>query len=89
MERVAYLTKGDKVEETDLAFVLSPGSESEVSHIPSNMSLTAAPHVFQKQYITRHVEASQGNLAQAAKQLGMHRSNLYRKMGQLGMNADD
>lgn len=89
MERVAYLTKGDKVEETDLAFVLSPGSESEVSHIPSNMSLTDATHVFQKQYITRHVEASQGNLAQAAKQLGMHRSNLYRKMGQLGMNTDE
>ncbi|MEM7474538.1 MAG: sigma-54-dependent Fis family transcriptional regulator [Planctomycetota bacterium] len=89
MERVAYLTKGNKVEETDLAFVLSPGSEGDVSSIPSNMSLTDATHVFQKQYIQRHIDASQGNLAQAAKQLGMHRSNLYRKMGQLGMTEDE
>jgi len=25
----------------------------------------------------------------AAERLGLHRSNLYRKMRQLGMNADD
>lgn len=88
MERIAYLTKGAVVEETDLAFVLSPASSGDVSNVPSNMSLTDATHVFQKQYIQRHVEAAQGNLARAAKQLGMHRSNLYRKMGQLGMNDE-
>lgn len=88
MERIAYLTKGSVVEETDLAFVLSPASSGDVSNVPSNMSLTDATSVFQRQYIQRHVEAAQGNLARAAKQLGMHRSNLYRKMGQLGMNDD-
>lgn len=88
MERISYLTKGPSVEETDLAFVLSPASSGDVSNVPSNMTLTDATHVFQTQYIQRHVEAAQGNLARAAKQLGMHRSNLYRKMGQLGMNDD-
>ncbi|HBE70153.1 MAG TPA: sigma-54-dependent Fis family transcriptional regulator [Planctomycetaceae bacterium] len=88
MERVAYLTSGVIVEETDLAFVLSPASSGDVASVPSNMSLADATAVFQRQYITRHVEASEGNLAQAAKQLGMHRSNLYRKMTQLGMNED-
>lgn len=88
MERVAYLTSGATVEETDLAFVLSPASSADVASVPSNMSLADATAVFQRQYITRHVEASEGNLAQAAKQLGMHRSNLYRKMTQLGMNED-
>ncbi len=89
MERVAYLTKGPVVEESDLAFVLSPASSGDVSSVPSNMSLSDATSVFQRQYIQRHVEAAQGNLARAAKQLGMHRSNLYRKMGQLGMNQGD
>jgi Nif-specific regulatory protein len=89
MERVAYLTKGSIVEESDLAFVLSPASGSDVASIPSNMSLSDATAEFQKQYIARHVDASEGNLARAAKQLGMHRSNLYRKMTQLGMNAED
>ncbi len=85
MERIAYLTKGPVVEESDLAFVLSPASSGDVSNVPSNMSLSDATNVFQRQYIQRHVEAAQGNLASAAKQLGLHRSNLYRKMGQLGM----
>jgi len=51
------------------------------------MSLSDATDVFQRQYIQRHIEAADGNLAQAAKQLGMHRSNLYRKMNQLGLGA--
>lgn len=86
MERVAYLTNGPVVEESDLAFVLSPAASGDVSSIPSNMVLADATGLFQRLYIQRHVEAAQGNLAQAAKQLGMHRSNLYRKMNQLGMN---
>ena len=47
---------------------------------------TDATALFQRQYIGRHVESATGNLAAAAKQLGMHRSNLYRKMQQLGMS---
>ncbi|QDV24423.1 sigma-54-dependent Fis family transcriptional regulator [Aureliella helgolandensis] len=86
MERVAYLTSGPVVEETDLAFVLSPASSGDVASIPTNMTLADATSVFQRQYIQRHVEAAAGNLAQSAKQLGMHRSNLYRKMNQLGMS---
>ena len=86
MERVAYLTSGPVVEETDLAFVLSRASSGAVASIPTNMTLADATSVFQRQYIQRHVEAAAGNLAQSAKQLGMHRSNLYRKMNQLGMS---
>ncbi|GAB5401817.1 MAG: sigma-54-dependent Fis family transcriptional regulator [Aureliella sp.] len=89
MERVAYLTSGAIVEETDLAFVLSPASSGDVASVPSNMSLSDATSVFQRQYIERHVKGAEGNLARAAKQLGMHRSNLYRKMTQLGMYEAD
>lgn len=85
MERISYLTNSNVVEETDLAFVLAPSSSSDVGTVPSNMPLSDATDVFQRQYIQRHVELAEGNLAQAAKQLGMHRSNLYRKMSQLGM----
>ncbi len=86
MERVAYLTSGDIVEDTDLAFVLAPGSSSDVAAVPSNMTLADATSVFQRQYIQRQVELANSNLAAAAKQLGLHRSNLYRKMNQLGMH---
>jgi regulatory Fis family protein len=30
-----------------------------------------------------------GNMSRAAEQLGLHRSNLYRKMRQLGMNVEE
>ncbi len=86
MERVAYLTSGAVVEESDLAFVLSPVSSGDVASVPSNLALNDATAQFQRQYIQRHVDSANGNLAQAAKQLGMHRSNLYRKMQQLGMS---
>lgn len=87
MERVAYLTNGSVVEESDLAFVLSPVTNSDLGTVPSNMTLSDATDVFQRQYIKLHVDAVGGNLAAAAKQLGLHRSNLYRKMNQLGMNT--
>ena len=32
--------------------------------------------------------AHHGNVSQAASKLGLHRSNLYRKMRQLGMDTD-
>jgi transcriptional regulator with GAF, ATPase, and Fis domain len=87
MERVAYLTNGPVVEESDLAFVLSPITSSDLGAVPSNMTLADATDLFQRQYIQVHVDAVDGNLAAAAKQLGLHRSNLYRKMNQLGMNT--
>jgi transcriptional regulator with GAF, ATPase, and Fis domain len=87
MERISYLTHSDSIEESDLAFVISPGSSSDVAGIPANISLSQATDLFQKQYIQQHVDVANGNLAQVAKQLGLHRSNLYRKMNQLGMDA--
>ncbi|RMF40681.1 MAG: sigma-54-dependent Fis family transcriptional regulator [Planctomycetota bacterium] len=86
MERISYLTRGEVVEETDLQFVLSPASSADTEGIPSHLSLSDATALFQRQYIQRHIDAAGGNLARAAKAMGMHRSNLYRKMNQLGMS---
>jgi Nif-specific regulatory protein len=42
------------------------------------------------EYINKQVERARGNMTEAAKRLGLHRSNLYRKMRQLEMpTADD
>jgi Nif-specific regulatory protein len=50
------------------------------------MSLTEATRQFQIDYIRKQVEAAQGNMSDAARHLGLHRSNLYRKMRQLEMD---
>lgn len=87
MERLAYLSDGDKVLPDDLAFISAPAAED--SAIPLSMSLNEATQSFQMDYIQRQIDHAKGNITDAAANMGLHRSNLYRKMKQLGMNADD
>jgi transcriptional regulator with PAS, ATPase and Fis domain len=85
MERVVYLGTGDKVEADDLAFILSPGRDA--AQEPSDdLSLDVATRRFQQVFIRRSIKRVQGNMSEAARLLGVHRSNLYRKMRQLEMS---
>ena len=92
MERLAYLTDGQKIDATDLDFVNAPSPGD--SAIPMDLALTEATRQFQVDYIKRHIDRAKGNMTDAAAKMGLHRSNLYRKMKQLGMgdsedNGDD
>ncbi|MCA9118093.1 MAG: sigma-54-dependent Fis family transcriptional regulator, partial [Planctomycetaceae bacterium] len=85
MERVAFLSTGDKVEVDDLAFILSPERESPEE--PSlDLSLGDATRQFQQEFIRRSIKRVKGNMSETARLLGLHRSNLYRKMRQLDMD---
>ncbi|HEX3601169.1 MAG TPA: helix-turn-helix domain-containing protein, partial [Lacipirellulaceae bacterium] len=88
MERLAYLSSGDRIETEDLAFILSPTSGGP-SVIAIGRELNDATHEFQRDYIQQTIDRARGSVSQAAKNLGVHRSNLYRKMRQLGMEADE
>ncbi len=88
MERLAYLTSGDRIEAEDLAFIDTSGTSDAVSFdLDSNLS--GATQQFQREYIRQMIDTTQGNMSQAAKRLGLHRSNLYRKMRQLEMGDED
>jgi transcriptional regulator with GAF, ATPase, and Fis domain len=84
MERLAYLSTEDRIEAEDLAFILSPRGAAPLP-ADFNRPLPDATSQFQIQYIRQVIEQSGGNMSQAAERLGLHRSNLYRKMKQLGM----
>jgi Nif-specific regulatory protein len=84
MERLAYLSTEDRIEAEDLAFILSPAAQTLLV-ADFNQPLADATNRFQTEYIRRQVEQSGGNMSLAATRLGLHRSNLYRKMRQLGM----
>lgn len=88
MERVAFLTTGDRVEVEDLAFILSPQRDT-FDDLSDGIGLAESTNKFQREYIKRAVKRMQGNMSDAAEFLGLHRSNLYRKMRQLGMEVDD
>jgi DNA-binding NtrC family response regulator len=88
MERLAYLTSGDRIEAEDLAFILSPSASSSAS-FGSGLNLNDATQEFQRKHVQQAIDAARGNVSQAAKNLGVHRSNLYRKMRQLGMETTE
>ncbi len=84
MERLAYLFSGEKIDADDLSFVMSPSGGQDA--IAIDQPLADATRQFQAEYIKRHITRSGGNMTDAALKLGLHRSNLYRKMKQLGMS---
>ncbi len=85
LERVAYLCPNDKVEATDLAFILRPAREEANPY--GNLPLDEATDAFQRDHIQKAIERVGGNMSEAAKVLGLHRPNLYRKMKQLHMDG--
>jgi len=87
MERLAYLSQGDKIDAGDLAFILSPADAAGPASL--DLPLSEATVRFQTDYIEKHIEQTRGNVSEAAKRLGLHRSNLYRKMRQLGMEGEE
>jgi Nif-specific regulatory protein len=86
MERLAYLSTEDRIQAEDLAFALSPRGESPLA-CDVEQSLAMATDQFQMECIRRSIKRAGGNMSEAANQLGLHRSNLYRKMRQLGMSV--
>jgi DNA-binding NtrC family response regulator len=90
VERVAYLTTGEIIDDSQLDFVRSPRASAETgSALDMNKTLADATADFQTQYIEQQIKACSRNVTQAAERMGLQRSNLYRKMKQLGMNQPD
>jgi DNA-binding NtrC family response regulator len=89
MERVAFLTANERVEVDDLAFILSPTARETEIEQAVDLGLSQATNRFQSDYIERAIKRNSGNMTETARMLGLHRSNLYRKMRQLGMNVPD
>ena len=88
MERLAYLApeEQDRIDAPDLAFILSPGPQA-AGALSMDAPLSEATQHFQIEYIQQHIQRARGNMTAAAERLGLHRSNLYRKMRQLGMET--
>ncbi|MGI9444014.1 MAG: sigma 54-interacting transcriptional regulator [Rubripirellula sp.] len=86
IERVAYLCGDQEIEKDDLMLTTALRNVGQ-GHLPITGTLNDATRQFQVEHIERAVETCSGNMTDAAAYLGLHRSNLYRKMGQLGMKG--
>jgi Nif-specific regulatory protein len=91
IERVAYLTTEDVVDDSQIDFVRSPRSHSDdpQAWVDLSRSLADATADFQIKYIEQQIKACNRNITQAAERMGLQRSNLYRKMKQLGMQSQE
>ena len=88
MQRLAALHGGEIIEAEDIRFVnLHSPSAAPQPHQGDAMSLSDATDEYQRELIRRRIAASGDNMTAAAESLGLQRSNLYRKMKQLGMGS--
>ncbi len=85
LERVAYLCPNDKVEAGDLAIIQRVSKDAVNPY--AEMTLGDATDAFQIDHIHYAIKRAKGNVTEAAKLLGLHRPNLYRKMRLLGMDV--
>ncbi|MEM9827764.1 MAG: sigma 54-interacting transcriptional regulator [Planctomycetota bacterium] len=84
MERASYLTDGEWIRADDLGL----HDAKSGSGARADETLNDATRTFQVAHIETAIADAGGNMTNAAARLGLHRSNLYRKMRQLGMTQN-
>lgn len=90
VERVCYLSTEDSISSEELMLRPSGATTSDTaSKVGRNVAvnLSDATRDFQIAHIESIIDACGGNITQAAERMGLHRSNLYRKMRQLEMST--
>ncbi len=94
MERASYLAQSELLTPADLGLSHEGALAANGQAVPAPpppptaSSLVEATRLFQTQHIQAAIDRHRGNMTAAARALGLHRSNLYRKMRQLEMNPD-
>ena len=86
IERVTILASSETVTSEDLSL---PESRAEgLRSLPTAGTLRDAREAFEREFIVRRLEALGGNVSRTAESLGIERSNLYRKLGALGLRTE-
>ena len=86
VERLTIMSSRPSIGAADVRAVLPAAGSAPV--MPSTMRLSEAVQGFERAQIEAAVNATGGNMAQAATRLGLERSHLYKKMRKLGMKAE-
>jgi len=95
MDRAVIMAEGDELEGHDLPGEITAGpqqSSGEASsadenglRVPFTADFREDRREFERRYISRCLEHTQGNVTRAAEILGMHRQSLQHKLRQLGL----
>jgi DNA-binding NtrC family response regulator len=95
IERAAIMAEGEELRAEDLPEEITPGvqrtkgKEEQASgdglSVPFTAEFREDRREFERRYIGRCLEHTQGNVTRAAEILGMHRQSLQHKLRQLGL----
>jgi DNA-binding NtrC family response regulator len=95
IERAAIMAEGEELRAQDLPDEITPGSQLEKPaagadaegglSVPFTADFREDRREFERRYISRCLEHTQGNVTKAAEILGMHRQSLQHKLRQLGL----
>jgi two-component system, NtrC family, nitrogen regulation response regulator NtrX len=85
MERLVVLVPKDVIPHQELMALLQMPAMSAADE--GTLPLRQARARFERQYILYRLTANRGNLGNTARDLGIERTNLYRKMKQLGIQS--
>lgn len=96
IDRAAIMADGDEVSSKDLPDEVTAGmskssmvdgAETEIDglRVPFTADFREDRREFERRYITRCLEHTQGNVTRAAEILDMHRQSLQHKLRQLGL----
>ncbi len=87
IERICIMVQADIIDKDDIAaHIESYDYEDIISRDISN--LKQAREEFEKEYIIRALKKNDRNITSTAKQLGIERTNLHRKVKQYNINID-
>jgi DNA-binding NtrC family response regulator len=96
IDRAVIMAEGDEVTPKDLPDEITAGmsksgivegadSEADALRVPFTADFREDRREFERRYITRCLEHTQGNVTRAAEILDMHRQSLQHKLRQLGL----
>ena len=92
IDRAAIMAEGEELRSGDLPEEIMPGiqrakdkEEQAGLRVPFTADFREDRREFERRYISRCLEHTQGNVTKAAEILGMHRQSLQHKLRQLGL----
>jgi DNA-binding NtrC family response regulator len=95
IDRAAIMAEGEELRAEDLPDEITPGRQTAPGKdeprsgdglsVPFTADFREDRREFERRYISRCLEHTQGNVTRAAEILGMHRQSLQHKLRQLGL----
>ena len=94
IDRAVIMAEGEELRSQDLPDEITPSSQKPIATATESTDGLAVPFTadfredrreFERRYISRCLEHTQGNVTRAAEILGMHRQSLQHKLRQLGL----